>query len=126
MNIVSKKTINDKEIGKIVIADEVIATIAGTAATEVSGVCCTPSNAKRGAIINWINKKNSAKDCSVEIAENEIYVDISLIIYTGFNITKTSEEVQEKIKNALEVMTGMVCKVINVNIVGVLDNTSEN
>ncbi len=126
MNIVSKKTVNDKEIGKIVIADEVIATIASTAATEVSGVYCTPSDAKRGAIINWINKKNSTKDCSVEVAENEIYVDISLVIYTGFNITKTSVEVQEKIKNALEVMTGMIVKVINVNIVGVLESSSEN
>ncbi len=123
MNIVSKKTVNDKEIGKITIADEVIATIAATAATEVAGVYCLPSNVKRGTIINWISKKNVSKDCSVEVAENEIYVDISLIIYTGHNIIKTSEEVQEKVKNALEVMTGMTCKVINVNIIGVLDTT---
>lgn len=125
MNIVSKKTVNDKEIGKIIIADEVIATIAGTATLEVKGVYCTPSNNK-GAIINWINKKSLSKDVVVTVKDNEIYVEVSIVINVGFNLTEVSVEVQEKIQNALEVMTGMVVKEVNVTILGIVENTEEN
>ncbi len=122
MNVVSRKTVNDKEIGKIVIADEVIATIAGTAALEVDGVCSTPNNASnKGNLINWINKKSYSKDVEVEIIENEIYVNVSAIIKYGFNIAKTSLEIQEKIKSALELMTGMTVSEINVSIVGIIE-----
>ncbi len=122
MNVVSRKTVNDKEVGKIVIADEVIATIAGTAALEVDGVCATPSSANaKGNLINWINKKNYSKDVEVEIIENEIYVNASIIIKYGYNISKTSTEVQEKIKSALELMTGMTVSEINVSIVGIVE-----
>lgn len=126
MNVVSKKTVDDKEIGKVIIADEVIATIASTAATEINGVYSTPSGVNKSAIINWINKKGHTKDCFVEVVGNEIQVDISLVICAGFNITSVSEEVQDKIKNALEVMTGMNVSIINISIVGILENTTEN
>ncbi len=124
MNIVSKKTIDDKEVGKIIIADEVIATIAGTAAIEVKGVFCTPTNNK-GAIINWINKKNFSKDVVVKIEDNEIAVDVSIVINFGHNIAEVSLEVQEKIQNALEVMTGMTVSEVNVNVVGIVENTTQ-
>ncbi len=122
MNIVSKKTVKDKEIGKIVIADEVISTIAGTAALEVKGVYCTPTNNNKGAIINWISKKNLSKDVEVKVIDNEIYVDVSIIINFGNNLSEVSEEVQEKIQNALEIMTGMTVKEVNVHILGIVEN----
>ncbi len=126
MNIVSRKTVNNKEIGKIVIADEVIATIAGTAALEVNGVYCTPNNNNKGALINWINKKNVTKDVDIEIIENEIYVNISVVINFGFNITDVSCELQEKISSALELMTSMTVKEVNVSIVGIVEKTAQN
>ncbi len=126
MNIVSRKTVNNKEIGKIVIADEVIATIAGTAALEVKGVYCTPNNNNKGALINWINKKNVTKDVDVEIIENEIYVNLSVVINFGYNITEISNELQEKICSALELMTAMTVKEVNVSIVGIVEKTNQN
>ncbi len=127
MNIVSRKTVNDKEVGKIVIADEVIATIAGTAALEVNGVYCTPNNNNsKGALINWINKKNVTKDVDIEIIENEIYVNISVVINFGHNITDVSNDLQEKISSALELMTAMTVKEVNVSIVGIVEKTLQN
>ncbi len=122
MNVVSRKTVDDKEVGKIVIADEVIATIAGTAALEVEGVCATPTGTNnKGNIINWINKKNYSKDVEVEVVDNEIYVNISVVIKYGYNISNTSSELQEKIKSALELMTGMIVSEVNVSIVGIIE-----
>lgn len=126
MNIVSKKTVDDKEVGKIIIADEVMATIAGTAALEVEGVFSTPTKTNKKAIIKWINKKNLAKDVNIEIIENEIYVDVSVIVVSGVKLTEVSKVVQDKIKNALEIMTGMNVVKVNVLIVGVVENLPEN
>lgn len=125
MNIVSKKFVDDKEIGSIAIADEVIATIAGTAALEAKGVFSTPTMQK-GAIINWINKRNLSKDVMVSVEDNEIYVNISIIVDYGYKIQEVSYDVQDRIKNALEIMTGMVVKEVNVTVEGVVENASVN
>ncbi len=122
MNVVSRKTVDNKEVGRIVIADEVIATIAGTAALEVEGVCSMPTGTNnKGNLINWINKKNYSKDVEVEVVDNEIYVNISAVIKYGYNISNTSNELQEKIKSALELMTGMTVSEVNVSIIGVIE-----
>lgn len=128
MNVVSKKTVDDKEVGKIIIADEVIATIAGTAVLEVEGVFSTPTktNKKEKAIIKWINKKNLAKDVDIEIINNEIYTSVSIIVLSGVKLDEVSKNVQEKVKNALEIMTGMDVKKVDVSIVGVVENIVEN
>lgn len=125
MNIVSKKMQNDKQIGSISIADEVVATIAGTAALEVKGVYCTPTTAK-GAIINWINKKNLSKDVDIKIENNEIFVSISIVVNYGYKLQQVSMEVQEKIKSALEVMTGMKVSEVNVTVEGIIEENASN
>lgn len=123
MNTVSKKIVNGKQIGSISISDEVVATIAGTATLEAQGVFCTPTTSK-GAIINWINKKNFSKDVTVVVNDNEIYVNVSIIVKFGYKVQEVSKDVQEKVKNALEVMTGMKVLEVNVTVEGIVDESN--
>lgn len=116
----SRKTIRIKsdESGEIKVADEVIAIIAGLAATEVEGVSSMAGNITN-EIVSKIGVKNLSKGITVEVLEDEVKVDVSLNIAYGFQIPDVSAKVQEKVRGAIENMTGLHVAVVNVRIASV-------
>ena len=106
--------INEEEkIGKISIADGVVASIAGIAAIEVEGV---------SKLVAKLGKKNLANGVKVEITDGNVVVDVSLEVEYGTSIKKVSEGVQEKVKQAIENMTGLHVRVVNVVVSGIKMN----
>lgn len=101
------------EIGSIKIADEVVSIIAGLAATDVDGVAGM-SGGIAGGISEILGKKNLSKGVKVDVGERESAVDLFLITDYGVCIPDVAWTVQEKVKQAIESMTGL--KVINVNV----------
>ncbi len=106
------------------IREEVIAIIAGLAATEVDGV-----QSMAGGITNEIvarlGKKNLAAGVNVRYADNKITVDLSLVIQMGASIPDVAKKVQDKVKTAIENMTGIPVEAVNVRIANVnIDNQS--
>ena len=99
-------------IGEVQIADEVVAIIAGLAATEVEGV-----DSMAGNITNeWVSRlgmKNLSKGVKVDVTEEHVSVDLSLTMRYGYSIPAVCEKVQEKVKTAIENMTGL--SVLDVN-----------
>lgn len=111
--------INDNEsIGKVQIADEVVAIIAGLAATEVEGVASLNGHITSD-LVQRLGKKNLAKGVRIEVTEGVVRVDLSLCLKYGYSIPETSTKVQEKVKTAIENMTGMDVSDINISIAGV-------
>jgi len=103
------------DLGKIRIHKNVIASIASLAAVEIEGVKRIGSDFKSGVLELIGNKTLIA--IKVEIDKNEeIRVDIPLVIKYGFNIPDVSNKVQENIRNALERMTSLSIKYININV----------
>lgn len=113
--------INEEKIGKISIADGVVASIAGIAAIEVEGVSKLTGNISK-ELVAKLGKKNLANGVKVDIAEGKVSVDLSLEIEYGTSIKKVSEEVQEKVKQAIENMTGLHVNVVNVVVSGIKMN----
>lgn len=109
---------NADSIGQIQIADEVIAVIAGTAAMEINGVVATSSNFT-GDLAGMLGKKNFSKGVKVEVVENEVSIDISILVKFGYKIQEVASEVQKKVKIAIETMTGLDAVEINVIVTGV-------
>ena len=109
---------NNDNIGKIRIADDVVASIAGIAAIEVKGVSKLTGNISK-ELVSKLGKKNLANGVKIEISEGEVTADISLELEYGNNIKKVSEEVQSKVKQAIENMTGLKVKVVNVVVSGI-------
>ncbi|MCL2591877.1 MAG: Asp23/Gls24 family envelope stress response protein [Defluviitaleaceae bacterium] len=107
---------NKSNIGQIQIADEVIATIAGTAALEVDGVASMAGNITD--IAEFLGKKNLSKGVKVNVTGDEASFEISLLIKNGYKIQDVCEEVQKRIKIAIETMTGLKATTINVNVSG--------
>ena len=104
--------------GEVVIADEVVAVIAGLAAMEVEGVASMVGNVTK-ELISKIGKKSLAKGVKVDILEGIVTVAITLNLKYGYNIMDISEKVQEKVKAAIENMTGLTVSDVNVTIASV-------
>jgi uncharacterized alkaline shock family protein YloU len=101
--------------GIIRIHDNVIASIASVAACEVEGVKSIGRNFKAG-ILELIDKKNRAAIRVEKDKNGEITVCVPLVIKYGFNIPDVAGKVQENVRNALEKMTNLSIKDINVNV----------
>lgn len=106
------------EQGDIVIADEVIAVIAGIAAMEVEGVASMAGNATR-ELISKIGIKTLSKGVSVDVIGDVATVDVTLNLKYGYNIVEVSGKVQEKVKVAIQNMTGLNVADVNVRVAGI-------
>ena len=105
-------------LGDIQIADDVIAIIAGLAATEVEGVAKMYGNITN-ELVGKLGMKNLSKGVKVAVTPEDVRVDISLELKYGYSVLDVSKKVQEKVKQALETMTGLNVKSVKVRIAGV-------
>ncbi|MEN6316451.1 MAG: Asp23/Gls24 family envelope stress response protein [Clostridiaceae bacterium] len=106
------------ELGAIKITDEVVAIIAGIAATEVPGVT-SMSGGIAGGIAEALGRKNLAKGVKVEVGEKEAAIDLFIIVDYGYRIPEVAWTIQEKVKQAVEEMTGLNVVEVNIHIQGV-------
>ena len=112
------KLYEKEKIGEVQIADEVVAIIAGLAATEGEGVDSMAGNITN-ELVGKLGMKNLSKGVKVDVTEEHVSVDLSLNIRYGYNIPSVSEQVQEKVSTAIENMTGLTVLDVNVKIAGV-------
>lgn len=108
----------ENKIGKVSIADDVVASIAGIAAIEVKGVSKLTGNISK-ELVAKLGKKNLAKGVKVDIIEGTVDVDLSLELEYGNSIKDVSENVQIKVKQAIESMTGLTVGSVNVVVSGI-------
>ena len=110
--------IKSDQVGDVRVADEVVAIIAGVATTEVEGVSSMAGNITN-EIVSKLGMKNLSKGILVEVMENEVKVDVAINIAYGYSIPDVSAKVQDKVKSAIENMTGLTVAVVNVRIASV-------
>lgn len=108
----------ENNCGEVVIADEVVAVIAGLAAMEVDGVASMAGDATK-ELISKIGRKTLSKGVKVDILEGVVTIAITLNLKYGFNIMAVSAKVQEKVKAAVENMTGLTVADVNVRVAGI-------
>ena len=114
----SHKVYEKDKIGEVQIADEVVAIIAGLAATEVEGVDSMAGNVTN-ELVGKLGMKNLAKGVKVEVTEEHVSVSMSLNLKYGYSIPSVCAKVQEKVKSAIENMTGLTVLDVNIKIAGV-------
>lgn len=106
------------QVGEVQIADEVVAIIAGLAATEVEGVAAMAGNVT-GELVSKLGMKNLSKGVKVVVGPEDVSVDLALSMEYGYSIPTVSKAVQDKVKNAIENMTGLKVSEVNIRIAGV-------
>lgn len=108
----------NENIGSVQIADDVIAVIAGLAATEVDGVSAMAGNITN-ELMTKVGVKNLTKGVKVDIIGQDVTIDLSLMLGYGYNIPATCGKVQEKVKSTVENMTGLNVTDVNIRIASV-------
>ena len=107
-----------EEVGSVKIADEVISIVAGLAATEVAGVAGM-SGGLAGGIAELLGKKNFSKGVKVIVTGKTVTVEIYVIIEYGICIPEVAIEIQEKVKEAVESMTGFEVAAVDIHVQGI-------
>ena len=107
--------IKDGNLGEVKIADEVVAIIAGLAATEIEGVSSMAGNITN-ELVSKLGMKNLSKGVRVDVLDGIVNVDVAINIAYGYSIPDVSAKVQERVKSAIENMTALEVSVVNVRI----------
>ena len=110
---------NEEQFGEVRIADEVVAIIAGLAASEVEGVASMAGNVTRD-LIEKLGMKSLSKGVKITMDEKTVHVELAINIQYGYSVPATSAKIQEKVKTAIETMTGLEVAEVNIKIVNVL------
>jgi len=107
--------------GESIIEDDVVASIAGTAAKEVEGVANLGKSSVRRLVAGAMTGAGgkARQGVSVEVGRKEAIVDLQLDVIYGFNIPNIAAEVRKKVASRLLEIAGLTAKEINVRIVSI-------
>lgn len=109
----------NSEIGNVSISEEVIATIAGAAATECYGLVGMASIKLKDGIAQLLGREDIKKGVEVSINGDEVVLNIYIVVGYGVNIAEVARNVMEKVKYNVEKQTGLRVKNVHVNVQGV-------
>ena len=113
------KVVKGNEYGQIKIADDAIATIVSMATLEVDGVAGMNGGVTSN-ITEMLGKKNMTKGVKLDIENNKVVVEIYIIAYYGVALPILANEIQNRVKSALETMTGLEVISVNINVQGLI------
>lgn len=114
----------ENQIGKTKVADEVVAIIAGIAATEINGVVGMSGGIVSG-IAERLGRRDLTRGVKVQVGEEQVVVDLFLITLFGRSIPEIAQQVKESVKAKIESMTGLEVIEVNVNVQGVQMDSSK-
>ena len=109
----------EQEKGSIFISQDVIATIAAVAASEVEGVYSL-TGTQSGEFSDRFGKKSIAKGIRLSQAEDDsVYIECSFVAQYGYSVLDLAKNVQDSIFSAVESITGLKVSAVDVNVSGI-------
>ena len=109
---------DENNVGSVQIADDVVSMIAALAASEVEGVSSVVGDITN-EVMSKVGMKKLTKGVRVDLLDNKVSIDLSIMIGFGYPIPETSRLVQEKVKNSVETMTGLTVEDITIRVAAV-------
>ena len=106
------------DVGSVHIANDVVEIIAGMAAADVAGVAGM-SGGLVGGITELLGKRNLSKGVKVDVADGVATLDLHVAVAFGYRIPDVANEVQHRVKQAVETMTGLVVRQVHIHVQGV-------
>ena len=119
-NYPSDVKLNENQDGTVSFATEVVATIAGLAATEVDGVASMSSPSSGFAdMFTRKNTRNFTKGVRIDLDGNKVAVDITIVVEYGSPVPDVARSIQENVKKAIETMSGLDVRSVDVHVSGI-------
>ena len=107
------------ELGNIHISEEVLAVIAAAAALEVEGVGGLAANLGTD-LAELLGKKTLSRGIRLEVAEENVTVDVNILVKYGHTLPEVGRAVQEAVMSSIEATSGLTVEAVNVNVGGVI------
>ena len=119
-NYPSDVKLNENPNGTVSFATEVVATIAGLAATEVDGVASMISpSAGLADMFTRKSNRNLTKGVRIDLEDNRVSVDITITVDYGSPVPDVARNIQENVKKAIETMSGLDVRNVDVHVTGI-------
>ncbi len=109
---------SEDNYGRIDVSKDVIAIIAGLATEEVDGVVGITYQVKSGTYA-LVQKDNFSKGIDIKVSDEGVSVSINLMTDYEKGIYSVAKEVQKKVKEMIEKMTGKKVQRVDINVTGV-------
>ena len=121
-NLTTNVELDSTANGTVSFATDVVATIAGLAATEVEGVAAMINNGNLG-LVDMLRKnqgnRTMTRGVKVEINGNQVRVQLNVTVDYGSPVPTVAREIQDNVKKAIETMTGLDVPEINIYVQGI-------
>lgn len=109
--------LNENPEGTVSFATDVVATIAGLAANEIEGVASmTSATSSLADILTRKASRNYTKGVRVDISNNKVSVDVNIVVEYGSPVPDVARNIQENVKKAIETMSGLDVKNVDVHV----------
>jgi uncharacterized alkaline shock family protein YloU len=105
--------------GKITISEEVVATIAGVAATECYGIVGMASRKIKDGIAELLGRESLSRGVEVDMDGNRVSVSLYIVVGYGTQISEVARNVVEQVKYKIESSTGLEVQHVNIRVQGV-------
>lgn len=106
------------EFGSVKVSEEVVTNIAARAASEIEGIAGMSGGITQG-IAERLGRKDSSKGLKVKVKENEAQIELYIIVNYGIAIPEIASNMQNKVKDVVEKMTGLKVTEVNINVQGI-------
>lgn len=109
----------DNQMGRISLSEEVIATIAGVAATECYGIVGMASTKIKDGIAELLGRENLSRGVEVDLDDSTVDVTLYVVVGYGTKISEVAHNVVDKVKYTVESTTGLKVRNVSVRVQGV-------
>ncbi len=107
------------QLGRISVSDDVLASIAGIAATECYGLVGMASRTLTDGIAELLGYDNVARGVEIDSSGEDLRIRLYIIVEYGTRITEVAHNVMDKVQYVLEKSTGLKVAEVNVTVHGV-------
>lgn len=109
----------ETSLGRLILSEEALATIAGAAATECYGVVGMAGQRMIDGIAELLGRENLSRGVSVTMEGDSVYIDLFVVVGYGVRISEVARMVSEKVRYTVENATGLDVAKVRVNVQGV-------
>ncbi|GAB2702227.1 Asp23/Gls24 family envelope stress response protein [Paenibacillus thermoaerophilus] len=108
------------ESGTIHVSDQVVATLAGSAALDCYGLVGMASRKQlKDGIAELLRRENLSRGVEVRTVNDRLHIDLYIIVSYGTKISEVAHNVQSRVKYVLNDVIGLRVDQVNIYVQGV-------
>ncbi|MGI6559100.1 MAG: Asp23/Gls24 family envelope stress response protein [Limnochordia bacterium] len=109
----------ETQLGTVNFTEEVIATIAGIAATECYGLVGMAPRSMQDGLAELLNRENFSRGVDVKLEDGKLVIGLHIVVEYGTRIATVADNVMGKVKYSVEHLLGLEVDRVQINVQGV-------